>query len=172
MTVTTHWFVIAAALVGLLATIAIWAPRSVKLKVSALLCASLFLPLGYISLNDILSRPKPISLESVHKQIDEVKIVSALMKEDVGIFLWLQIPEVAEPRSYKLPWSTEVAKQLHKAQQDAEAEGTEVKMKKPFEKNLETREAIFYAAPQPAPPSKAAPDEKPILFNASATDSE
>lgn len=169
MTVTTHWFVIAASLAGLLATIAIWSPRSLKLKVSALLCASLFLPLGYISLNDILSRPKPISLESAHKQLEEVRIVSAMMKEDIGIYLWLQLPEVTEPRSYKLPWSTEVAKQLHKAQQEAEAEGTEVKMKKPFEKNLDTRDAIFYAAPQAAPPAKVAPDDKPILFNASAS---
>ncbi len=171
MTVTTHWFVIAASLAGLLATIAIWAPRSLKLKVAALLCASLFLPLGYISLNDILSRPKPISLESAHKQLEEVRIVSAMMKEDIGIYLWLQLPEVTEPRSYKLPWSTEVAKQLHKAQQEAEAEGTEVKMKKPFEKNLDTRDAIFYAAPQAAPPAKTPPDEKPILFNASASES-
>jgi hypothetical protein len=170
MTITTHWFVIAAAMVGLLATIAIWAPRSLKLKVSALICATLFLPLGYISLNDILSRPKPMSLESAHKQLEEVQIISATMKEDVGIFLWLQLPEVSEPRSYKLPWSTEVAKQLHKAQQDAEAKGTEVKMKKPFEKNIDNREAIFYAAPQPAPPPKVAPDEKPIMFNASAED--
>ena len=169
MTVTTHWFVIAAAMVGLLASIAIWAPRSLKLKVFALFCASLFLPLGYISLIDILSRPKPISLESAHKKIEEVGIVSALMKEDVGIYLWLQLPNVTEPRSYKLPWSKEVARQLHKAQQDAEATGTEVKMKKPFEKNMETREAIFYASPQPAPPPKAAPDEKPVLFNAAAT---
>jgi hypothetical protein len=167
MTVTTHWFVIAATMVGLLATIAIWAPRSVKLKVCALFCATMFLPLGYISLNDILSRPKPISLESAHKQLPEVQIVSAVMKEDVGIYLWLQLPDIAEPRSYKLPWSTETAKQLHKAQQDAEAKGTEVKMKKPFEKNVDNREAVFYAAPQPQPPAKAAPDDKPILFNAS-----
>ena len=92
------------------------------------------------------------------------------MKEDVGIFLWLQLPDVAEPRSYKLPWSTEAAKQLHKAQQDAESKGTEVKMKKPFEKNIDNRDAIFYASPQPAPPAKEAPDEKPILFNASASE--
>lgn len=170
MTVTTHWFVIAAALVGLLATIAIWAPRSLKLKILALLCASLFLPLGYISLNDILSRPKPMSLESAHQQLEEVRIVSAMMKEDVGIYLWVQLPNVAEPRSYKLPWSTEIAKDLHKAQQQAEAEGTEVKMKKPFEKNIDTRDAIFYASPQAAPPPKAAPQEKPILFNAAASD--
>jgi len=168
MTVTTHWFVIAATMAGLLATIAIWSPRSVKLKVAALLCASLFLPLGYVSLNDILSRPKPMSLESAHKRLEEVRIVSAVMKEDVGIYLWLQIPEITEPRSYKLPWSTEAAKQLHKAQQEAEASGTEVKMKKPFEKNIDNRDAVFYAAPQPAPPEKAPPDKQPLLFKAAA----
>lgn len=167
MTVTTHWFVIGAALAALLSTIAIWAPRSVKVKVAALVSASLFLPIGYVALNDILSRPKPIQLETVHRQINEVVVVSSLMKENEGIYLWLQLPDIGEPRSYKLPWSEETAKQLHKAQQDAEQSGTKVQMKKPFEKSEDNLEPIFYAAPQQALPPKQAPTDQPILFNAS-----
>ncbi len=171
MTVTTHWFVIGATLAAFLCSIAIWAPRSVKVKVTALLSASLFLPVGYISLNDILSRPKPVQLETVHRHLEEAAVVSSLMKENEGIYLWLQLPDIAEPRSYKLPWSEETAKQLHKANQDAEQSGTKVQMKKPFERSQDTLEPVFYAAPQQALPPKQAPDDQPILFNAARDDS-
>ncbi len=168
MTVTTHWFVIGALLLSVLATISIWAPRSLKIKIAALVSVALLLPLGYTSLNDILSRPKPIQLETAHRQLQEVNVVSSLLKENEGIYLWLQLPEIDEPRSYKLPWSEEAAKQLHQAKQQAEASGTQVQMKKPFEKSVDNQEPVFYAAPQAAPPPKEAPDESPILFNAAA----
>ncbi len=168
MTVTTHWFVIGAALTALLCSIAIWAPRSVKLKMAALVCAALFLPVGYTALNDILSRPKPMNLETAHKDLQEVGVISALMREDEGIYLWLQLPEIEEPRSYKLPWSEEAAKQLHKAQQSAEANGTEVQMKKPFETTVDTQDPVFYAAPQAALPPKQPPEEMPIEFKSAA----
>ena len=49
MTVTTHWFVIGALLLSVLATISIWAPRSLKIKIAALVSVALLLPLGYTS---------------------------------------------------------------------------------------------------------------------------
>ncbi len=170
MTVTTYWFVIATALAAALASIAIWSPRSLKLKVAALLCATAFLPIGYFSLNDILSRPKPVLLETVHRDIEQVQVISSLMKEDEAIYLWLQIPEVDEPRSYRLPWSDETAKELHKAMQEAEHDGTEVKMNKPFEKTIDNQQPVFYAAPPPPPPEKQIAEDKPILFKAAKND--
>jgi len=171
MTITTNWFIIATALTAVLASIAIWSPRSLPLKIGALICATAFLPLGYFGMNDILSRPKPMLLETVNKDIEQVQVLSSIMKENEAIYLWLQLPEVDEPRSYKLPWSEEMAKQLHKAQQDAEQDGTEVKMKKPFEKSVDSEDAVFYAAPQEAPPVKHASEDKPVLFQ-SATNEE
>jgi hypothetical protein len=168
MTITTHWFVIGAMLTAALCSIAIWAPRSVRIKVLSLVCAAMFLPVGYIGLNDILSRPKPMQLESLHKGLEEVAVISALMKEDEGIYLWLKLPEVSEPRSYKLPWSEESAKQLHKAQQDAEANGTGVQMKKPFERATDVSDPVFYAPPQAALPPKQAPQDSPIVFKSAA----
>lgn len=170
MTITTNWFVIATAIAAVLASIAIWSPRSLKLKVAALLCATAFLPIGYYSLNDILSRPKPVLLETVHKDVEQVEVLSSIMEEDEAIYLWLQLPEVDEPRSYQLPWSEEMAKQLHKAQQQAEQEGTEVKMKKPFERTVDTESPVFYAAPPKAPPMKQASDDNPVLFKAANSD--
>ena len=168
MTITTHWFVIGTTLAAVLCSIAIWAPRSVKIKLVALGCTAMFLPIGYVGLNDILSRPKPMQLETLHSQIENVEVVSAMMKEDEGIYLWLQLPEVSEPRSYKLPWTDEAAKQLHKAQQEAEANGTQVQMKKPFERSVDLTEPVFYAPPQAALPPKAAPADQPIVFKSAA----
>jgi len=172
MTITTNWFVIATALTALLASIAIWSPKSLYLKVGALLCATAFLPVAYFGLNDILSRPKPAQLETVHKDVEQVQVLSSIMEEDEAIYLWLQLPEVDEPRSYQLPWSDEMAKQLHKAQQEAEQTGQEVKMKKPFEKTLDTEDPVFYAAPQSPPPMKHASDDQPVLFKAATNDNE
>ncbi len=168
MIVTTHWFVIATALAAVLASIAIWSPRSLPPKIASLICATALLPVCYFSLNDILSRPKPVQLESIHKEIAEVQVLSSVMREGEAIYVWLQIPEVDEPRSYRLPWSDETAKQLHKAQQEAEQTGTEVNMKKPFEKTADNQAPIFYAAPQTAPPEKQVADQNPILFKAAS----
>lgn len=170
MIVTTHWFVIATLLAAVLATIAIWSPRSLPPKIASLICATALLPLCYFSLNDILSRPKPVQLETIHKQIYEVNVLSSVMKEGEAIYLWLQLPGVDEPRAYKLPWSDETAKQLHQAKQEAEQSGTEVKMKKPFEKTVDKQEPVFYAAPQAAPPEKEAVDQDPILFKAASNE--
>ncbi len=166
MTVTTHWFVIATALAAVLASIAIWSPRALPLKVTALLCATALLPITYASLNDILSRPKPVQLEAVHNDVDQVQVLSSIMREDEAIYLWLQIPNVDEPRSYQLPWSDETAKELHKAQQEAEQSGTQVQMKKPFEKTVDDQEPVFYAQPPAAPPAKEVAQDTPILFKA------
>ena len=168
MIATTHWFVIATILAAALASIAIWSPRALPLKITSLVCATALLPLCYFSLNDILSRPKPVQLESVHKEVSQVNVLSSVMKEGEATYVWLQIPEIDEPRSYKLPWSDNTAKQLHKAQQEAEQTGTEVKMKKPFEKTVDSQEPVFYAAPPAAPAEKQAVDQDPILFQATA----
>lgn len=166
MIVTTYWFVIATTLIAVLASIAIWSPRSLAPKIASLICATMLLPVGYVSLNDILSRPKPVQLEAMYKNVEQVQVLSSVMKEGEAIYLWLQILDVEEPRSYRLPWSEEAAKELNKARQTSEQTGTEVNMRQPFERTVDNQQPVFYAAPQAAPPEKEVVDESPILFNA------
>ena len=71
-----------------------------------------------------------------------------------GIFLWLQLDGIEEPRSYVLPWSRELAQQLQDALQEAEERESGVRMRLPFEQSLDDREPRFYALPQPALPPK------------------
>ena len=83
----------------------------------------LFLPLAYASLVDLLSRPKPIDLEWWQRNAEEATVLGAKLEENRGIHLWLQLPDVAEPRAYVLPWDRETAERLQEAQREAAAAG-------------------------------------------------
>jgi hypothetical protein len=63
MTSVTQLFVVAAALAATLGRISIWVPRRLLIEGAALTIATLFLPLAYASLVELLSKPKPIDLE-------------------------------------------------------------------------------------------------------------
>ena len=57
----------------------------------------------------------------------------------------------------QLPWNQQQAEQLQKALHDAEASGTGVRMRLPFEPSLDPEKPKFYAMPQPALPDKPEP---------------
>lgn len=148
----------------LLTSISIWAPRQVTVRVAALAAAILFVPLSYASLASLLSRPKPVSLEWLRGSTAEATVLGSSLQEGVAIFLWLQLPDSAEPLAYRLPWSLETAKQLQQARREAEAKGTGLAMRLPFEPSLDTREPKFYPLPQPALPPKQPPGDGPTHF--------
>ncbi|MCH6546587.1 MAG: DNA ligase [Deltaproteobacteria bacterium] len=97
----------------------------------------------------------------------EATVIGSQMVEGQAIYVWLGIEGVAEPRAYALPWDEKVARQLHGARRNAEASGTRVKMRNPFEQSNDKRERIFYAAPQPPPPEKQRPVENPLVHQRS-----
>ena len=68
--------------------------------------------------------------------------------------LWLRFDGIPEPIAYVLPWNMETAKQLQQAMHQAEADGTVVRMRRPFESDRDPNESLFYAEPQPALPPK------------------
>jgi len=157
-------FVTLGALATVLANIAIWSPRSMMVKVAALAATAAFLPVAYASLSAMLSRPKPIEMEWSHQQLAEASVLGARMEENKAIFVWLEMDGVDEPRAYVLPWSKEMAKQLHGAQRLAEQSGTEVRMRMPFENSLDEQEQIFYAAPIPPAAEKEDNQQNALQF--------
>jgi len=154
MTGIVQPFVAAAALAATLGLISIWAPRRLAIKAAALATMVLFLPLAYASLNELLSKPKPVAMEWWLSKAAEAEVVASRTIEDEGIYLWLKLPEVAEPRAYVLPWNRANAEQLQQALREAEKQGSGVQMRLPFEPSLDDREPKFYALPQPALPPK------------------
>lgn len=165
MTGVSELFTAMVALVGVLTLISLWTPRRLAVKGTALATGVLLLPLSYASLVDLLSRPKPIDLEWWQGHSEEATVLGSELREGQGIYLWLQLPAVAEPRGYVLPWNRNLAEQLQAAEQAAEQQGGgKVQMRLPYEPSLEDREPMFYAKPQPAPPPKDLTDPPPQVY--------
>ena len=162
MTELTALFTVLGGLAFVLANIAIWSPRRLWVKMGALVTAAVFLPAAYISLSEMLSRPKPVGSEWARRELAEATVLSSQMIEGQAIFLWLGIEGIEEPRAYALPWDEKVARQLHGARQNAEARGTKVKMRNPFEQSNDTRDRVFYAAPVAPPPQKQQQVDNPL----------
>lgn len=157
-------FVVAAVLAATLGLISIWAPRRLMIKGTALATATLFLPLAYASLVELLSKPKPVDLEWWQDDAAEAEVVASRLIEEEGIFLWLQLPDLVEPRAYVLPWDQASAEQLQKALREAEQRGSGVQMRLPFEPSLDPLEPKFYAMPQPALPPKDMLEPPPQFY--------
>ena len=164
MTSLTQLFVIAALLAATLSLVSIWTPRRLAIKGTALATSILFLPVSYAGLVDLLSKPKPVSLEWQQTHATAAEVLAFRLVENEAIYVWLQLPQVAEPRAYVLPWDRASAEQLQQAMREGQQRGSGVTMRLPFESSLDDRERKFYARPQPALPPKTRPEDPPQLY--------
>lgn len=139
-----------------LAAVAIRSPRSLTLRSGAVVLAGLLMAAGYAGYAELLGRPKPAGFEWAERNVAEADVIAAQLREGEAIYLWLRLQGDAEPRAYALPWSMQVARQLHRAQSAAERRGTGVRMRGPFRQSREEGERMFYVAPQPPLPPKMA----------------
>lgn len=149
-----QWFFLATLAAGLLCLLNITGPGRGRMKVMALACTALFLPLSYLAVTDLLSRPKPLQLELVQNHLKAAVVTAAILREGKGIYLWLQITGLEEPRAYTLPWNEQLAIQLHRAQQEAEVSGTDVEMTLPSGDTRDTDMPLFKARVAMALPLK------------------
>ena len=149
-----YLFTAVVLIATMLAGITVWAHRAVWIKVSALVLAALLMATEYAGLVELLGRPKPTALEWTLDFVSDATVLAVNMRENDAIYLWLQFDAGSEPRAYVLPWRMDDAKQLHQAMQQAQANGTALRMRRPFEAANDPNEPVFYAEPQPALPPK------------------
>ena len=118
----------------------------------------------FFGYSDMLGRPKSTRLEVFRTNMQNAKVLGSYLKENDGVYLWLQLPGSNEPRYYKLPWDEKVAKSLQAAIAENESRhGSGVGMGLPFEFSLDREAPKFYALPQPKLPDK--PGEKaPVMI--------
>src|SRR5579872_6605163 len=116
----------------------------------AMIVAALFLVYS-----DMLGRPKAAQLELLRAYVPQAKVIGAYFQESKGIYLWLKMDGVDEPRYYALPWNPKTAESLREAAEKNEREhGDGVIVDMPFERSWEVRPPKFYALPQPKGPDK------------------
>ena len=127
------FFCVLLALVAMLASIAVWSPRATRLRALAVGLVAGFVPLGYLTLTEILSQPKPMSHEWFKGHVDEATVISVSFDEGRAIYLWLQLDD-PEPRYYRLPWRPVLAQKLQDYVDEAIRKGARVMIKNPFTK--------------------------------------
>jgi hypothetical protein len=168
MTELTYLFGAVAMLAGGLASISIWAPRRLAMKMLAVTGVALFLPAAYAGFAQLLALPKPVALEWWRAHAEEATVLASSFREEEAIYLWLQLRGLTEPRAYVLPWSRDLAEQLQAAQRDASENQTQVQMRLPFERSQDDQEPKFYAMPQPQLPPKDLDRTLPQFHNRQA----
>lgn len=130
----------------------------------AAISASFAVVLGilFFGYSDMLGRPKSTRLEVLRTNMEAAHVIGSYLKENEGVYLWLQLPGVSEPRYYKLPWDEKLAKSLQAAITENERQhGAGIAMGMPFERGWDPEEQKFYPLPQPKLPDK--PGERPPI---------
>jgi len=118
---------------------------------------AIFMGVSYISLGELLGRPKPVEiLFWGTPDVKEAKVMGQYLKKDHGIYLLLIYPGQSIPRYYQFPWNKDMAEALKRAKDGQEMQENQgVLIKYPFQPTHEDREfPEVYEIPWPAPPQK------------------
>ncbi len=167
MDILFYVFAGATGVAAALASLAIWAPRPTRVRVAALAITTLFLPVVYVQLIEMLSKPKPMSFEWYQRNTAEAELLGISLGEGRAIYLWLRLAGSVEPRYYKVPWNLRLAEKLEDAVDDAVRENSTIVLKNPFyRKSLdEWGDLNVDIIPPPLPPQKRFPTAPPRIFN-------
>ena len=167
MTLVPIFYTAMVALAGAIAGLALWARVRRPLKVLVLALTAAWLVVAYGALAELLSRPKPVSLEFALTKAAEAEVLASRIVEDEAIYLWLGLDALVEPRAYRIPFDRATAEELRKALDESREHGGGVRMRLPFEPSLDDQEPRFYAPPQPRLPLKPHPpgNEAPFEFD-------
>ncbi len=167
MDIMFYVFAGATGIAAALASLAIWAPRQTRIRIVAIAVTTLFLPVVYVQLIEMLSKPKPMSFEWYERDTVEAELLGTSLDEGKAIYLWLRLSGSLEPRYYKVPWNLKLAEKLEDAVDDAVRENSTIILKNPFyRKSLEEwGDLNIDIIPPPLPPQKRFPSAPPRIFN-------
>jgi hypothetical protein len=162
-------FMIFVALLGvtsLLATIAIWSQRRAAIRTLAVVLTALYIPVGYLSITELLSQPKPMQHEWFKRHVDEATLLGVSVREDHAIYLWLRLDDSLEPRYYVLPWQQQLAERLQNLIDEAIREGASVTIQNPFSrKSFDDLGDMNVRIIRPPRPPMKPPSPPPQFFN-------
>lgn len=120
---------------------------------------------GWIIFTETLSRPKPTQAEILRLTTDEAEIIAFRLIEDRGIYLWLNLSGISEPRYYILPWDDVTARALNKLSKSNVARGGMI-VKGLFQRSWNEGPPTFYPLPQSKLPDKMGrelpPEARPL----------
>lgn len=128
-------------------------------KLIVVILMVLALSTSFVSFNALLSQPKPVKLEWLHRNVETIEILSAVIINEEAIYVWVLFPGENKPRYYVFDWNKNLAEQLQKAMRNKKR-GVRGKiiMDKPFDdyiKSLFENNIIIFK-----PPTRQLPDKQ------------
>ena len=112
MDILFYVFAAATGIAAALASLAIWAPRPTRVRVLALVITTLFIPVIYVEMIEMLSKPKLMSFEWFERNTDKAVLLGTSLDEGNAIYVWLRLDGSFVPRSYKIPWNLKLAEKF------------------------------------------------------------
>ncbi len=166
MDILFYVFAGATGVAAALASIAIWAPRPTRVRVLAVTITALFIPIVYMQLIEMLSKPKPMSFEWYQRDAEKAVLLGISLDEGESIYLWLRVAGSVEPRYYVIPWNLKLAERLEDAAEEAVRQNSTIVIKNPFYRRSfeEWGDLNVDIFPPPLPPQKR-PPLPPRIFN-------
>ncbi len=156
----------AAVFAAALASIAIWAPRPTRVRVLAIVITTLFIPVAYVQLLELLSKPKPMSFEWYERNMKKVVVLGISLHEKESIYLWLRPAGSFEPRYYVVPWNLKLAERLEDAVDQAVRGNSTIVLEDPFSRrSLEEWGNLNIEIIPPLVPPMKKPLLPPRIFN-------
>ena len=142
-----------------LAMIAVWSRRGIKMRLTAILALIAITVLNYGALISLLGRPQPFGSFAGSTLDRDVVVLAVSIAEGHGIYLWLRHPQEHQPRYYEMKWSHEKAAALKQAMNRSTRENTTLMMNHDYETSLEIgKEPLFYTMPHERLPLKPLPE--------------
>jgi hypothetical protein len=167
------YYLFAAALIvfACQAAIAIWSPRAIWLRISAVVATAVFVPLAYVTLTVLLSRPKPIDFAWFERNAEKASVLGVSLDEGRAIYLWLHVEGHSMPGYYVLPWRQSQAEQLEDTLHAAVQSRAQVVLKKPFaKKSLQEKGSLSIEIVPPASFPMKPPQVPARVYNPRAQD--
>lgn len=166
MDVLYYLFAAVTLLVAIQAGIAIWTPRATWIRVSAVAATALLMPLAYLTLTLLLSKPKPISLEWYERNAPRATVLGVSLDEGNAIYLWLVLEGSVEPRAYVMPWQQQTAEHLEDTLNAVAQNRGSLVLNQPFTRRAEmdSKSLSLEIVPPPSLPLKR-PPPPPRIFN-------
>ena len=159
-------FIALLAVTALLATIAIWSQRRTPVRTLAVVLTALFIPIGYLTVTELLSQPKPMQHEWFKQHVDEATLLGVSVRENQAIYLWLRLDDSLEPRYYVLPWQQQLAEKLQNLIDEAIRDGASVTIANPFSrKSFDDLGSMNMRIIRPPQPPMKPPSPPPQFFN-------
>ena len=124
---------------------------------------------GYFSMGELLSRPKPVDIMTWDRpDVESAKVEGMYTVHGKGIYLLLMYEGLRVPRYFQYPWNEEMAQKLRQARAgEAMGENRGVELKNPFPRfqhSWEDRKfPEVHEIPHPAPPPKDQQDRREII---------